>query len=781
MSLDYIMTAAPQVAPETSAAAVWRSFEAEPSLLGLAVIDGMGAPLGLIERAALASMRFHRQPDAADGCIPVDQVMNRSPLSLELDTILADAVQSVLDHDGPSLPHTIILVSGGCYVGLAATRELLRAAQESPAKAAAAPREAALRLLFEENPVPLVVFDQETYAILNVNPAACLQYGYDRARFLTLSVGDLLTPEERQAATRQEPDQRFLYRPSRSWRHVRADGQLLDILSYISPLTVVGRPACIAACVDVTARKRAEADLERARWFLNAVIEAIPEMLVVKEGVEHRIVLINRAGVDLLGRPREEIIGKNDYDLFPADQADFFVARDKAVLESGELQITPEEPIATANGLRYLQTKKIAIPRRADEAPHLVAISADITERKATAEDLRAARDQAESASRAKSEFLANMSHEIRTPLNGVTGVVSVLANTDLNPKQREMVRIIQDSAITLELLLADVLDLARVESGKMELRREPFHIEDVARRCGSLFRPMAEQKGLRFEVVVENDAGGGYFGDPARLQQILNNLLSNAVKFTATGMVRLVVSRGATGEPHRFTVSDTGIGFDGTAADRIFQRFEQADGSIPRQFGGTGLGLSISRDLAQAMAGALTAISTPGRGSTFTLCLSLEACGAILPESVQPEPTPGRAEADGKPLRILVADDHPINRQVVELILSGAGVELEMAQNGAAAVEAFTRTPFDLVLMDLQMPIMDGLTAIRAMRALEQGRRATPILALSANALPEHVAAALEAGADGHIAKPITAPALLAAIEDALTDHDEVAAYAVG
>ncbi|HEY2662154.1 MAG TPA: ATP-binding protein [Caulobacteraceae bacterium] len=791
MTLDHIMTATPPVTPASPAAAVWRSFEAAPRLMGLAVVDESDTVLGLIERAALARLEFQHRPDAPDGLVFVGDLMDRTPLILELGTHLTDTVQRVLDHPGPDLPDTVIVSSQERYAGLIPTRALLRAARKDRgrleavalAEAVGANRhEASLRMMFEENPVPLVVFDQETYAILAVNQAACSQYGYDKARFLTLSVGHLLTPNERIAAENQSPEQRFSYQPSRSWRHRRADGQLLDILAYLSLLIVGDRPACMAACVDVTAQKAAEEELTRARWFLDAVIEAIPEMLVVKEGVEHRIVLINRAGEALLGLPREEIIGKNDYDLFPADQADFFVAQDKALLASGELQITPEEPITTANGLRYLQTKKIALPKGPNEAPHLVAICEDITERKATAEALKAARDHAESASRAKSEFLANMSHEIRTPLNGVTGVVSVLADTNLDPKQREMVRIIQDSAMTLELLLADVLDLARVESGKMELRREPFRIEDVTRRCGSLFRPIAEQKGLTFDVLVEPEAGGGYLGDPARLQQILNNLLSNAVKFTASGAVRLTVSRNTQDSRLQFTVADTGIGFDGTAADRIFRRFEQADGSITRQFGGTGLGLSISRDLAEAMGGALTATSAPGRGSIFTLVLPWELGEPAISPSGSTKPQPrGQTQSDGAPLKILVADDHPTNRQVVELILAAAGVELEMAENGADALDALARTSFDLVLMDLQMPVMDGLTAIREIRAREQGRRATPILALSANALPEHVAAAHEAGADGHIAKPVTAPALLAAIEAALADRDELEICALG
>ncbi|MDP1738605.1 MAG: ATP-binding protein [Caulobacter sp.] len=394
----------------------------------------------------------------------------------------------------------------------------------------------------------------------------------------------------------------------------------------------------------------------------------------------------------------------------------------------------------------------------------------NITSRKHVEEATARARDLAEAANRAKSEFLANMSHEIRTPLNGVMGVASALARTDLTPAQSEMVGLIETSGQTLEAILADVLDLARIESGRLELKPEPFDLGACLRGAAALFQPGAAEKGLTLTLAVSEAADNAFIGDAVRIRQIICNLLSNAVKFTHFGGIRLEAEVSPAGEL-TIAVTDTGIGFGADVKDRLFERFEQADGSITRRFGGTGLGLAISRALAEAMGGALDARSEPDAGSCFTLTLDLERASPPLTECGRPAAV---APDDARAPRVLLAEDHPINRKVVELLFGGSGVELVAVENGAEAVEAAASQQFDLILMDMQMPVMDGLTAIREIRAAESRGRLFPvsIWALSANALPEHIAASMAAGADGHLSKPVSAQALFAALAEACAER---------
>jgi len=406
------------------------------------------------------------------------------------------------------------------------------------------------------------------------------------------------------------------------------------------------------------------------------------------------------------------------------------------------------------------------------------------TETEETAAALEVARDRAEAANRAKSSFLANMSHEVRTPLNGVLGVAGLLAQTPLDGKQAAMVAIIENSASVLRRVLNDVLDLARVEAGRLDIVREPFNLEVAVSALASASDVQCRGKGLGFTLHIDDAARRFVLGDRVRLEQILGNLLNNAVKFTDTGEISLSVGV----DPHdpavcRFEVRDTGVGFDKAVAATLFQPFKQADDSITRRYGGSGLGLSISRELARAMDGDITVAAELGRGATFTLTAPLPRCDGPADASTDPaHPAsalvlPLRAEADPEaPLQVLLADDHETNRTVVGLILDSVGVALTSVENGALAVEAFKARRFDVVLMDMQMPVMDGLTAIRQIRAWEAQTRAapTPILVLSANAMAEHVAGSVAAGADGHVAKPITAPALIAALDDILSPSDE-------
>jgi PAS domain S-box-containing protein len=528
----------------------------------------------------------------------------------------------------------------------------------------------------------------------------------------------------------------------------------------------------ITSCVSLDPAGSSEHAAPR-RTFLDTVIENVPAMLFVKDGATGKFLLVNRTAEEVLGVPREALLGRSDHDFFPADQADFFVAKDREVIESGELRTIDEEPLDTPhNGRRWLQTRKIAISGE-DGRRHLLAICEDITERKLSAAALDAALHRAEAASIAKSEFLANMSHEIRTPLNGVIGMAEVLSRTALTARQREMMSVILSSGRTLNLLLSDILDLSKIEAGALELVEEPMNLREAVTAAAAVFEAVARDKDLGFQLVFADDFHDQVVGDALRIRQIVANLTSNAVKFTNAGGVQVHAATTAApggGVALSVSVQDSGEGFDPAASDQLFERFQQADGSVTRQAGGSGLGLPIARRLARLMDGDIACAAQPGRGATFTFQAILGACeGDAACCRPKPEPTTAQPEMERR-LRILLAEDHPTNQQVVDLML-GDAADLTIASDGQAALAAFAAQSFDLILMDTQMPVMDGLAATAAIRARErdQGRARTPIISLTANAMPHQVEACLAAGADLHLAKPISIHGLFGAINAAL------------
>ena len=518
---------------------------------------------------------------------------------------------------------------------------------------------------------------------------------------------------------------------------------------------------------DGTAAGADASDAELATFF-----DVSLDLLVIRE-LDGRVVKVSRSWETTLGYSPEEMRGAF---LMPLVHPEDLGATLTSVVEVENRK--PGDPVlGQINRYRHKNGTYRTLEWRAQRFDdRIYGVARDVTDRVGAERALREAKAAAEAANQAKSDFLANMSHEIRTPLNGVIGIVDALSRTPLTSDQAEMVDLIRSSGHTLERLVSDILDVSKIEAGQLDLECRPFDIEEALEPL-AVMRTRAEDKGLAFHVTRSPEARGQFLGDSTRIRQVLGNLLSNAVKFTARGAVSVTVEVWSDdpegqGDAHRLalTVEDTGVGFNADHAARLFERFNQADSTITRRFGGTGLGLSICRSLVEMMGGEIEARSTPGSGSRFRFVLPLRRAGSLADYDARtPVATALVAPDAGRALRVLLAEDHPTNQRVVQLILTSQGAEVVIADDGAQAVAAFETGAFDVVLMDMQMPVMDGLTATRAIRALEAARPdrpRTPVVMLSANAMAEHRTESMEAGADSHVAKPITAASLLAGIE---------------
>jgi signal transduction histidine kinase/AmiR/NasT family two-component response regulator len=402
----------------------------------------------------------------------------------------------------------------------------------------------------------------------------------------------------------------------------------------------------------------------------------------------------------------------------------------------------------------------------------LVVLLTDITEHRAMAGREIEARQAAESANRAKGEFLANISHEIRTPLNGVLGMAQIMRREAAEPTRREQLDVIISAGEDLLSQLNGVLDWTKIDGGELVLEIRRFDLADMVRHVSAPYASLAADRGLAFHVEIDPLARGAWRGDSARLRQVLSNLLSNALKFTPEGSLSLRVD--LTPEGLCFGVSDTGDGVAEEQLEHIFGAFTQVDASATRGFGGTGLGLAISRGLVELMGGRLLAVSVPGAGSTFSVLIPLErdVDGVDEPADAAGPAVP----IDAPTLRILIAEDNAINQRIVTGLLEPLGAVLSLVENGVEAVAAYRDGGFDLVLMDIQMPRMDGVEAARRIRAHEQaaGLPRTPILALTANVMAGQLETYRQAGMDGCVAKPIDVAVLFASIEAALNPATE-------
>ena len=408
----------------------------------------------------------------------------------------------------------------------------------------------------------------------------------------------------------------------------------------------------------------------------------------------------------------------------------------------------PQEMLIALGGVLYMMHLVVAVRQSSMTTSALQAANAEA----------RLERQKAEVASAAKSDFLAVISHEIRTPMNAVISAANLLRRTRLDREQREHVSMLLDAGDVLVGLLNDVLDLSKIEAGRMTLESSVMDLRDKLGSLGRLWGPKAEANGVRLKIEVEPDVPDCVRTDPLRLQQMLFNLLSNAVKFTDEGSITVSVDWRAADSRLIIAVTDTGCGIPESRLAHVFDSFEQVDAGTTRKYGGTGLGLAISRRLAEIMGGRLTAESVEGEGSTFVLSLPLEAVAKPATEARRRV----AEEAGLKGKVILAADDHAVNRRILSLLLEPHGCTILLVENGAEAVEAAKTQRFDAILMDMQMPVMDGLEASARIRAGGLNRR-TPLIALTANAMDVHRAAWDATGVYAFLTKPID-PALLAA-----------------
>jgi len=548
---------------------------------------------------------------------------------------------------------------------------------------------------------------------------------------------------------------------------IRADREPRWLDTTVSPVFGAGS----RKVVRILAVSRDVTEEVRSRALLDSILECVPAALFAKELENSRFVFLNPAAAELFGHPAEEMVGKTAHAFIRPGEAEKIRADDLEAARTNSILHLDNETVTQQDGRTHIRrTRKKVTPGPGKR--YVVCLTEDITEERAREEALKRALEEAEAGNRAKSQFLAVMSHEIRSPLNGVLGMAQAMDLGELPLDQRRRLQVIRESGRVLLDLLNDMLDLTRISAGGLQLEDGVVDGRELARSARNLFDGLAADKDLSFELELDETALGPWRGDPTRVRQIVTNLVGNAVKFTDRGRITLRVLPAADG--FRLEVKDTGPGIPEGMLGRIFDPFDQLDPSNTRRHGGSGLGLAICRDLAALMGGEITVSSELGVGSTFSLWLPLQRAEAsqIGPEPVLP--CPAAELAAGRPLRILAAEDNPMNQLVLTTLLGAAGLAPVIVSNGAEAVEAFARESWDLILMDVQMPVMDGLDATRAIRAAEraEGRTPTPIVALTANAMQHQLADYRACGMTATVSKPLEIHALLATIH-ALTQTE--------
>ena len=614
--------------------------------------------------------------------------------------------------------------------------------------------------LFEEHPCPSWIYDVETLRFLAVNRAAVEQYGYCREEFLEMTLTQIRPVEDVGKLLKNIRLQTGVAQDSDGWRHKRKDGSMVHVRIVSRAITHLARSARLVMVYEIDRQVAVAQALDRSEKLLQAVWEGAASPMRVTD--EHGIVIrINEAYRHFAGLPRDQLEGHPFWIIYPDEDQPRISSRYQERFRDRLLESVSERLVRLRGGRKiWVELSASYIP--SESGTLLLTIFHDITQRKAATAELERARVQADAANEAKTAFLANMSHEIRTPLNGVMGMISLVLDGCLEPEQRENLVVAENAANSLITILNDILDLSKIEAGKMTFEDVDFDLWSMISEALRTFDPLVRQKGVEMRVSIADCCPHWVRGDPVRLRQVLLNLVGNAVKFTAVGSVCLSVSYHQN-QSVRIEVRDTGIGIPQAKLDSIFEAFTQADSSHTRQFGGTGLGLAITRRLVTLMKGTVTAESELGRGSRFIV--EVPVIPRNMPEA-EVHPHICQLPLPSPSLHILVAEDNPVNQRVIQTMLIRQGWTVVIAANGREAYEQFLQGRFDLVLMDLQMPEMDGLAATCLIRQEELrkglGSRHIPIIALTAHASLAQREHCLQGGMDDVITKPVTLGSLI-------------------
>ncbi len=570
---------------------------------------------------------------------------------------------------------------------------------------------------------------------------------------------------------------------------ITGQGRAAKMLSKVMKTTLLPTERGVLSCsheITDIAKERDEA-VGRAELLRLACDHALHGIAIA----DHKgaILYINDALADLTGHQIEDVMGKHVDALMGPGQA-IRSEELKAKLASGKIiQHISDSEILALSGERIRVSIALNNAYLPDTTkPVYIMHIQDVREERRKAHELNDALHRAEQATRMKSEFLANMSHEIRTPLNGVLGMAQTLAHDNLTPAQSEQVSIILDSGRALMVLLNDILDLSKIEAGKLEVSPVAGDLRHKLSGLFKLHETVAEEKGISLKLHIDPGVPSSLVFDPVRVRQCVGNLVSNAIKFTSDGEVMIVVTSAAGENDEQLVtihVSDTGCGIAKDKIERIFDSFSQEDGSTTRKFGGTGLGLSITRKLARIMGGDVNAVSQQGRGSVFTLTFAAQAASQpsarLQHKTVQMPVSRRRTGLSG--CRVLVVDDNAINLRVARTFLEQYGMDITEARDGNEALEILSHQPVDIVLMDIHMPGLDGAEAFRRLRMSRSMNRIVPVIALTADSMLGDRERFLSMGFDGYVSKPIDERTLISAMGQviSLPAEDEEAARQVG